>query len=182
MVMYITNLRKIFIYGVKRDQYNKFIGIRELLKILALDCFKIYFQLILGLWQRTHLYLMRQMIERHFILDVQFMFLVLLLVSHRSELFMTSPSIELHCQPLIQWNLLLNLGILLKKEGASQIGSNNGTNRGYYQRRLPNGRICLNRTLWFFNGHTRLNKHTYYYKQVVCDCFATYLDSLVHHC
>ena len=50
MVMYITNLRKIFIYGVKRDQYNKFIGIRELLKILALDCFKIYFQLILGLW------------------------------------------------------------------------------------------------------------------------------------
>ena len=35
----ITNFWKIFRYGVKRDHYGKFIGIRELSEQLALYCF-----------------------------------------------------------------------------------------------------------------------------------------------
>ena len=35
----ITNYWKLFRYGVKRDHYNKFIGIREFLEIIDADCF-----------------------------------------------------------------------------------------------------------------------------------------------
>ena len=35
----ITNFWKLFCYGVRRDHYNKLIGIREFLERLALDCF-----------------------------------------------------------------------------------------------------------------------------------------------
>ena len=39
MGMTITNCWKLFRYGVKRDHYDKLIGIRELLERLAQDCF-----------------------------------------------------------------------------------------------------------------------------------------------
>ena len=38
--MNITNFWKLFRYGVKRDHYDKLIGIREFLEQLAQDCFK----------------------------------------------------------------------------------------------------------------------------------------------
>ena len=40
MGMTITNWWKLFRYGVNRDHYDNFIGIREFLEQLALDCFK----------------------------------------------------------------------------------------------------------------------------------------------
>ena len=39
MGMTITNFWKLFRYGVKRDHYDKLIGIREFLESLAQDCF-----------------------------------------------------------------------------------------------------------------------------------------------
>ena len=39
MGMTITNFCKPFRYGLKRDHYEKLIGIREFLEQLALDCF-----------------------------------------------------------------------------------------------------------------------------------------------
>ena len=39
MGMTITNCWKLFCYGVKRDHYEKLIGIREFLERLAQDCF-----------------------------------------------------------------------------------------------------------------------------------------------
>ena len=39
MGMIITNLWKLFFWGVKRDHYEKLIGIREFLERLALDFF-----------------------------------------------------------------------------------------------------------------------------------------------
>ena len=39
MGMNITNSWKLFCYGVKRDHYDKFIGIRKLLQLLAQYCF-----------------------------------------------------------------------------------------------------------------------------------------------
>ena len=35
----ITNIWELFFYGVKRDHYDKFIGIREFLERIAIDCF-----------------------------------------------------------------------------------------------------------------------------------------------
>ena len=40
MGMTITNCWKLFRYGVKRDHYDKLIGIREFWEQLAQDCFK----------------------------------------------------------------------------------------------------------------------------------------------
>ena len=39
MGLNITNLWKLFCYGVKRYHYEKLVGIREFLEKLALDCF-----------------------------------------------------------------------------------------------------------------------------------------------
>ena len=39
----ITNCWKLFRYGVKRNHYNKFMGIRELLERITSDCFNNYF-------------------------------------------------------------------------------------------------------------------------------------------
>ena len=39
MRMTITNCWKLLLYGVKRDYYNKFIGIREFLEQIPVDCF-----------------------------------------------------------------------------------------------------------------------------------------------
>ena len=48
MEIAITNLWKLFHYGIKRDDYEKLIGIREFSERLSLDCFKNIFQIILG--------------------------------------------------------------------------------------------------------------------------------------
>ena len=39
MGMKITNIWKLFSYGVKRDHHEKFIGISELSEQIAVDCF-----------------------------------------------------------------------------------------------------------------------------------------------
>ena len=44
IVMNITNCWKLFSYGVKRDYYEKLVGIRELFEWLSLDCFNNLFQ------------------------------------------------------------------------------------------------------------------------------------------
>ena len=61
----------------------------------------IIFQLIPGLWKITHLSLMRSMTDRQFLISVPFVFPVLLLVTQRSELFLTSLSTLLHSQTLL---------------------------------------------------------------------------------
>ena len=43
MGMTITNFWKLFLYGVKRDHYDKLIGIREFPEPFALDCFNNHF-------------------------------------------------------------------------------------------------------------------------------------------
>ena len=54
--------------------------------------------------------------ERQFILAVTFIFPVMILVTQRSELFISSLSTMLHCQPLLWWILLLVLSILPKNK------------------------------------------------------------------
>ena len=39
MKITITNLCKLFLYGVQRDHYENIIGIRDFLELIALDCF-----------------------------------------------------------------------------------------------------------------------------------------------
>ena len=76
----------------------------------------IILQLAQGLRKNIYLSLMRKMVERQFLLVVPFIFKVILLVSHRSALFLTSLSTVLNCQPLFWRNILLVISILLKKK------------------------------------------------------------------
>ena len=57
-------------------------------KDLLLIASTIPFQMILGPRKRTYLRLIKLMKERHFLLALHFVFIVLLLLSQRSELFM----------------------------------------------------------------------------------------------
>ena len=77
MGMTITNCWKLFLYGVKRDHYKKFIGIRELSEQLAQYSFKILFRLRLGPRQKTYLPLMMLMKDRQFLLAVQLIYPVI---------------------------------------------------------------------------------------------------------
>ena len=48
MVMTITNFWKLFCYGVKREHYEKSIGIREFLEKISHDCFNNPFSIDTG--------------------------------------------------------------------------------------------------------------------------------------
>ena len=66
--MTINNCWKLFRYGVKRDHYDKFIGIRELLERLAQYCFNNPFYLIEVPQQIKYPPLIRSMTEIQFLL------------------------------------------------------------------------------------------------------------------
>ena len=59
---------------------------------------------------------MRSMLESQFLLTVPFIFLVPIVFSHMEALFMTSLSTVLLHQPLLWWNQILVLRILLKNK------------------------------------------------------------------
>ena len=85
--MTITNFWKLFRYGVKRDHYEKLIGIREFPEPLALDCFNNHFSTDTGTLAKNISPLKRSMMERHFILAVYFIFTVLFLPPRQPALF-----------------------------------------------------------------------------------------------
>ena len=68
-----------------------------------------------------------------------------------------------------------------RKKRAKYGGKYNMNIRVYFHLRLPNGKIFLNRNLWFLNFLTKFNKNTYYCKQLDYDCFEISTDSLIHH-
>ena len=112
----ITNIWKIFCYVVKRYQYENIIGMRELLELLDIDCFKNTFATDTGAPKKVYLSLMRSMMERHFLLTVPLFFSVLLLITHMEEIFLTSFSTVIHNQPQTWMNLLLVLIIIPKNK------------------------------------------------------------------
>ena len=85
----ITNFWKLFHYGVNREHYENFIGIREFSEQLAQYFFNNTFHLILGPQQRTYPPLMRLMIYMQFLIAVHFIFLVVSLTLQRPEIFPT---------------------------------------------------------------------------------------------
>ena len=55
----------------------------------------------------------------------------------------------------------------------------NRLTRGYCSGSLPNVKIHLKRSLWFYKGCNRFNNKTYYFQQVGRDFFVMNHDSLV---
>ena len=181
MGMNITNCWKLFCYGNKRDRYDKFIGIREFWEQLALDCFNNHFSTVTGT-PAKNIPLLDEVDDGE------------TFSTCRALYFSSSASRSTEVSTI--FGLTFNTASLsastfvdpaigsqhaAEKEGAKEGGRYNMTARGYYNGRLPNGRIFLKRTLWFCNGCTRFNKKTYNCKKNGRDCFATHLVSLIHH-
>ena len=62
-------------------------------------------------------------------------------------------------------------------------GMYNRAVRGYCNRRLLNGKRCLKRILWYWNGWSIwFERKTYYYKQKNRDGFAFHHEHLVTNC
>ena len=89
MGMTTTSCWKLFRYGVKRDHYDKFIGIREFSEGLAKDFFNNKFSPDIETPERAYLPLMRLIMEIQFLPDLNFMFPVLFIPLQRSALFLT---------------------------------------------------------------------------------------------
>ena len=93
---------------------------------LLLIASTILFRLILGPRKRTYPPLMRLVKGRQFILAMHFIFTNMLLLPQRSALFPTKISTVLHRLPILQWLLLLDLIILLKKKKLEREGDITG--------------------------------------------------------
>ena len=105
------------------------------------------------------------MTKIQFLIAVHFYFLLLFLPPQLSALFPT-------------W--LKTVPHIFPKKKAKLGGRYNRLTRGYCSRKLPNGKRCLHRSLWFCNGcHGFNNKKVYYCRHVHRNCFGMHHDSLV---
>ena len=87
MGMAITNLWKLFCYGVKRYHCDKLIGIRELSEQLTIYCFSNTFKNHTRIPAKKYFHLMRSMKEIKFLLAVHFILTFLFLLTQRPALF-----------------------------------------------------------------------------------------------
>ena len=122
----ITNWCKQFHCGVKRDQSEIFIGFRELLEQLALDCFNNHFSTDYGTLAKNIPILDEFNYVETFMLSMPLISPVLILVPHRLELFMTSISTLLYLQTILWWILLLVIIVMLKNKYLSREGGITG--------------------------------------------------------
>ena len=147
--MTIINYWKLFHYGVKRYHYDKLIGIRELLELLALDCSKNPFSTDTEtLTNNISLLDEVDYVETFYTcIDLRFSSSASnsTQVSTFSELTLNSASFS--ASTLVASTIgYQNTAI---KEGAREGGRYNSTARSYCQLSFYNGNICLKRTLWF---------------------------------
>ena len=172
MSMKITSCSKIFFNGVKRDHYDKFIGIREFLEQIAMDCFSNYVTIDTGTLKKIIPFLDKIDNEvtvstcrnlKHF--------------SYSLRNSVISPILDIP----IATDPTIAIGHADPKEVELEGGRYNREAMGNYHRRLPNGKICLKRILWYQNFCLiQFGRRTYYCKHNFCDCFTSHHGSLVH--
>ena len=143
----ITNFWKLFCYGVKRDPYDKFIGIREFLERLAFNCFNNTFSTDTGI-PANNIPLLDEINDGETVSTC------------RSLRFFSSPSRSTEVRNISDITLnsasssacasvdsTIGSQHTAEKKGAREGGRYNRTTRGYCNGRLPNGNILLKRTI-----------------------------------
>ena len=173
MGMNITNCWKLFSYGVKRDHYDKLIGIREFSEKLAQYFFNNPFSTDRGtpsnnippLDEFDDVDTFSTCRALHFSIYV-------------------SPSAAVRTIFDMTLNSASSISIgsqhIAQKEEAKQGGRYNRLTRCYCSGKLPNGKRCLQIRLWFCKGCNGFNnKRVYYCQQVHRNCFEMRHDSLV---
>ena len=172
MGMTIINCWKLFRYGVKRYHYGKFIGIRELLERLAQDCFNNPFLPDSGT-PENNIPPLDEVDGGDTVSTCRAL--------HFSGFISPSASVNTISEITLNSALSISIGSqhISKREEAREVGRYSRLTREYCSGRLPIGKRCLKRSLWFCKGCNRFNKKTYYCRQVGRDCFGTHHDSLV---
>ena len=166
MGMTITNCWKLFSYGVKREHYDKLIGIIEVLKRLAQDCFNNNFSSDSGT-PAKNIPLLDEVDDEDTVYTC------------RSLQFSTSISPSAAVSTISDLTQS-SASHFSEKEEAKLGGIYNRLTGVYGSRKFSTRKICLQRSLWFCNGcHGFNNKRVYYCRHVHRNCFAMHHDSLV---
>ena len=154
MGMTITNCWKLFRYGIKRDHYEKLIGIREFSERRAQDFFKYKFSSDRGTPAKN--------IPPLDVVDDEDT-----VSTCRALQFSTciSPSADFSTISNLTQNSASHFSE--KEEEAKLGGRYNRLTISYCSQKLPNGNRCLQRSLWFCNGCNGLNNKRVYYCQQV---------------
>ena len=158
--------------GVKRDRYEKFIVIRELLQRLAQYCFNNPFSPDRGT-PANNIPPLDEVDDGDTVYTCRALHFSSCI--YPSALVRTIYDMTLNSASSIS----LEYRNISKKEESKEGGRYNRLARGYCSWKLDNGNICLDRSLWFCKGCNRFNRKVYYCRQVRRNCFETYHDSLV---
>ena len=147
MVISINNLLKIFCYGVKRYQYDKFMGIRKFSERLTIDWFNNNFTADTGTPEK------KSLLDEVDFGDTVYNFCALIFPSSASSSTEDSTIYDLDLN-----NTSLSASTLAdstigsqhnsEKEGDNKGKRYNMTARGYRDRRLHNWSICINTPLF----------------------------------
>ena len=138
MGMSINNCWKLFRYGVKRDHYDKLIGIIELSERLAQYCFNNNFSSDRGTPEKN-IPPLDEVDDEDTV------------STWRSLQFYTSISPSAAVSTISDLTQS-SASHFSEKEEAKLGGRYNRLTRGYCSWKLPKGKICLQRSLWFCNG------------------------------
>ena len=149
MGMTITNCWKLFCYGVKRDHYDKLIGIREFSERFAQDCFNNNFSSDIGT-QANNIPPLNEVDDEDTVstfCSLQFSTSISPSAAVRTISDLTQSS-DSHFS---------------EKEEAKLGGRYNRITRGYCSQKLPNGKRRIYRSLWFCNECNGFNNKRVYY-------------------
>ena len=150
----INNCWEIFCYRVKRDHYDKFIITRELLERIDVYCFNN--TLKTDTWTSENNITYLDEIDNEGTVST-FQSLNYSSSSPRNSEIRTISDIKIATDPTTA------IGHTASKEVKLEGGRYNRADRGYYNRRLPNGKICLTRSLWYCHDcSVRFRRRNYY--------------------
>ena len=172
MGMNISNFWKMFLYGVKRDHFEKLISIRELSERLAQHCFNNHFPPDSGTPEKN-IPPLDEVDDGDTIYN--------LCAIHFYGCIYPSAAARNICD-ITQYSassIYIGYQNIAEKEEAREGGRYNRLTRGYCPGRLTNGKRRLKRSLWFCKECNSFNKQMYYFRQVGRDCFTTHHKSLI---
>ena len=161
MVITITNLWKLFSCGFKIYHYEKLIVIRELLKLLALDCFSNPFSTDNGT-PSNNIPPLDYVDEVETFSTCHALYFSSYISTSVEDITISDITINIASSiSYISVTYTIGSHNTAEIEEAREGGIYNRLNRSYCSGRFPNENIFLKRTLWFLNGCAMFSNKTY---------------------
>ena len=171
----VTRFWKLFSHGVKREHYEKVIGIRRLLGRVSRYCFSNPFSSDSGTPAKNIPLLDGLNDEEPVATRCHIYF--------TNDQYHTTQGIPPQCfSPASYFSTsTLRSQHTVNKAETREGGDFNRTLGSYCSGRLSNRKICLKITLWFCNGYSNVNNKVHYFKLLGCDCFETHVVSFLEN-